>query len=187
MTYRKRQPNRDRRGFTLAETLLALLILLLATAVTATGLPVAIRAYHDVVDAANAEVLLSTTMTALRDELGSAEGFALNADDSLDWYKSAGLQGRSVDLKSYDGSGDDGYMGIKIENAGLSRELVSNAAATRRLHAEFSKITYDKINQVFVVSGLQVKKNSNGSVMSEAPSEYLIRPMNPTIIGDSEG
>lgn len=187
MKNRTKQRNRARSGFTLAETLMALLILMLATAVVAAGLPAAIRSYYDVVDAANAEVLLSTTMTALRDELGSSVGFALEDDGTLDYYKSSSLQGRSVKLNSYDGSGDDGYMGIKIENAGLSRELVSKAAATTRLHAEFSSIKYDEANQVFVVSGLQVKKNpngknSNGNVLSEAPGEYLIRPMNPIIL-----
>ncbi len=179
MTNQKKQVNRAGRGFSLAETLMALLILLLATAVAAAGLPAAVRAYHDVVDAANAEVLLATTMTALRDELGSAEGFALKDDDSLKWYKSAGLQGRSATLEK---NSIDGILIICLNEAEervSSRELVSRAAATRRLHAEYSKIVYDAVNMVFVVEDLQVKRDSDGKLLAEAPEEYLIRPMNP--------
>ena len=63
---------KNRSGFTLAETLLAVLILLLVSTIVATGVPVAQRAYEKVVVAANAQLLLSTTATALRDELGTA-------------------------------------------------------------------------------------------------------------------
>lgn len=192
MKKRTKQRNRAQSGFTLAETLMALLILLLATAVVATGVPAAIRVYYDVVDAANAEVLLSTTMTALREELGSTGGFTLGDKDAdgynpLVSYKSSTLQGRSAELKSYNGSeaGSSEYKGIKVEcitDDDLSWNLVSGAAATKRLHAEFTGITYDEENQVFIVSGLQVKRNTDDKLLSEAPEEYLIRPMNPIII-----
>ena len=60
-------------GFTLAETLLAVLILLLVSTVVATGIPAAKSAYEKVVLASNAEVLLSTTISTLRNELGTAK------------------------------------------------------------------------------------------------------------------
>ena len=59
-------------GFTLAETLLAVLILLMVSTIVATGIPVARNAYEKVVLASNAEVLLSTTISTLRNELGTA-------------------------------------------------------------------------------------------------------------------
>ena len=178
MEHRNKQYNRARRGFTLAEALVTILILLLATAIVAAGLPAAVRAYHDVVDAANAEVLLSTTMTALREELGSTEGFALGDGNALNYYKSSSLQGRRAQLIS-------GSTGILISLGDGSRELVSGAAATRRLHAEFTGITYDTANQTFVISDLQVKRNAGGTVLAEAPANYLIRPMNPFMIGNT--
>ena len=52
----------SRTGFTLAEVLITVLILLMITAVVAGGMPVAANAYYKVVDAANAQVLLSTAM-----------------------------------------------------------------------------------------------------------------------------
>ena len=50
------------QGFTLAETLLAVLILLLVGVIMTTGIPAAKNAYEKVVVASNAEVLLSTTI-----------------------------------------------------------------------------------------------------------------------------
>ena len=49
---------RSARGFTLAETRLAVIILLLAAAIVATGIPAARNAYEKVVLASNAEILL---------------------------------------------------------------------------------------------------------------------------------
>ncbi|MBR1629141.1 MAG: type II secretion system protein [Lachnospiraceae bacterium] len=59
-------------GFTLVETLLSTLILMLAFSVVVSGIPVAKRACENVMRGANAQVLLSTTITRLRGELGTA-------------------------------------------------------------------------------------------------------------------
>ena len=56
-------------GFTLGETLIAVAILVI---ITAASLPTAAHVYRNAVDAANAQVLLSTTVNALRDELSTA-------------------------------------------------------------------------------------------------------------------
>ena len=63
---------RNRKGFTLAETLLAVLILLLVSSIVAAGVPAARQAYEKVVLASNAELMLSTAVATLRDELGTA-------------------------------------------------------------------------------------------------------------------
>ncbi len=68
--FRKLKNNKS--GFSIAEALIAVLILLMVSSVVAGGMPVAAKAYRDVVDSANAQILLSTTVTALRDELGTA-------------------------------------------------------------------------------------------------------------------
>ena len=63
----------SRAGFTLAETLICVLILLMVSAIVGAAMPSAANAYKNVVDAANAQVLLSTTLTALRDEFSTAK------------------------------------------------------------------------------------------------------------------
>ena len=60
-------------GFTLAETLLAVLILLMVSVIMTTGIPAAKNAYEKVVLASNADALLSTTISSLRNELGAAK------------------------------------------------------------------------------------------------------------------
>ncbi len=191
MTDQNKQSKRSRGGYTLAEVLMAILILMLATAIVAAGIPAAVRAYNNVVDAANAEVLLSTTMIALRDELGSAEGFVLDSNGYLKSYRSATLQGRNAQLKN---SGDSGIV-ISYSGVEKQQQLVSVKATTEQLHAksnqvgdsdETVKISHEKHAQGLKVSGLQVVRNSDGVILTSAPETYLIRPMNPTIIEDSE-
>ena len=67
-------------GFSLAETLITVLILLMVSAVVAGGVPAAANAYRKAVDAANAQVLLSTTVNALRSELSTAWGISADTD-----------------------------------------------------------------------------------------------------------
>ena len=63
---------KNQSGFTLAETLLTVLILLLVSGIVATGMPAVQTAYEKIVISANAQAMLSTAITALRDNLGTA-------------------------------------------------------------------------------------------------------------------
>ena len=74
---------KEKRGFTLAEMLITMLILLMVSSVVAMGVPSAVRAYSKVVDAANAQLLLSTTVTQLRRELSLAKGVKLESNGTL--------------------------------------------------------------------------------------------------------
>ena len=62
----------------LAETLMAVLILLLVSSVIAVGIPAAANAYRNAVDAANAQALFSTTVNALRSEFSAAWGVKID-------------------------------------------------------------------------------------------------------------
>ena len=66
-----------------------ILILLMVTSIVAAGIPVAATAYSKVVMASNAQLLLSTTMTNLRDELATATNIEVvkNDDDVKIRYK----------------------------------------------------------------------------------------------------
>ena len=80
--------NRNQEGFSLAETLLALLILLMVSMIVANGIPVAKTAYDKVVLASNAEVLMSDTISSLRDELGTASDIKISSDYDITYYNS---------------------------------------------------------------------------------------------------
>ena len=78
---------RSQAGFTLAETLIAILILLMVSAIVAGAIPTASNVYVKTVDAANAQVVLSTAVTALRDELGTATIKKVDASEKSIIYR----------------------------------------------------------------------------------------------------
>ncbi len=94
-----RRKIKSRSGFSLAETLVAIIILLLVSAIVAEGIPVAKNAYEKVVYAANAKVMLSTAITALRNEFATAQRIApLDEDTTSITYYSAD---RGADSRIY--------------------------------------------------------------------------------------
>lgn len=64
-------------GFTLTEMLVTILIMVLASTLLATGVPVAVDTYQKTVNSANAQVALSTTLTVLRSEYGTSTQITL--------------------------------------------------------------------------------------------------------------
>jgi len=106
---------RGQRGFSLAETLLAVLILLLVSVIVATGMPAAKNAYERVVVASNAQALLSTAATSLRNELGTAWNVII--DDST-VKTNAGTAGSSV---TYNSANTGGLSKIALdEDTGIT-------------------------------------------------------------------
>lgn len=176
-----------RAGFTLAEMLVALLILLMVSSVVAAGIPVAVRAYTKVTRSANAEVLLSTSVSALRDQLGTARDITVSEDKKSVTYFSDDTGSYSrIDLSSDPDqkdnimiteylvpeliSGNGGLSGTGSSGAnggsgqGISRPLVSNAAATRELYITYGTISYE--NGIISISNLAVKMKISKDVLT---------------------
>ena len=138
-----------KNGFTLAETLLAVLILLMVSGIVAAGVPAAKNAYEKVVLASNAQILLSTTVAELRDEIGTAWG--VEVKDGKVYYFSASTGAKtvlsvegdpeSIQIKDYafsiqdEADGDDDPFGKR-------RPLVSNSAASKNIMYAF----YDSVD-----------------------------------------
>ena len=175
---------RNQRGFSLAETLLAVLILLLVSTIVATGMPVAVNVYEKTVLSANAQSLLSTTVSALRDELGTA--WNVEVEGNTGTYYSADTGNRSelkmdggtitlteflsIDLlkptvNAEEGEGERGSSN-SIERM---RTLIPNATLTRDLDISYQSVTYS--NGVVVFTNLQVTpKGKSGSVVAKMNS-----------------
>ncbi len=156
------------KGFSLAETLVAVLILMMVTAVIAGAVPAAQKAYYSVVDGANARILVSTTVTALREQLESATGVVVDDSGTSVTYVS-GDNGALSRISSGDG-------GIMLEEyldyaAGTasnetSRLLVSDKAASGRLWASFDSLSY--ADGLFTVTGLKVFDKENDHELAGA-------------------
>ena len=144
---------KNQNGTTLTELLAALIIMLLVTSIVVGGLPAAIRCYRKVVDTANAQVLMSTTANALRNELGLAEKIKIDGT-TINYTKADGL--------NYTISQDD-MIKVTIKNPyqELSREytLVSEAlSAAQGLSISYETVEHTDENIIF--KNIIVKKNT---------------------------
>lgn len=167
MKSKNRPQRRKRAGFSLAETLVALLIILLVSSIVAAGMPAAQKALLNVKESANAQVFLSTTLSELRNKLSTASEIKVvgNRVSYVD-----PVTGNSViELR------DDNKLWI-TENmdlnangtlaGGVSRPLVSDAAAGS-LSLVFDNGTpfptsppaYTKGDRFFTVSGFGVQSS----------------------------
>ena len=169
----------NKKGFTLAETLLALLILLLVSIIVATGIPAARNAYEKVVMGSNAQVLLSTAVNELRGELGTAtdvEIVEVKGQIGVSYISPA----TGVLTRIYTGTDPERdsvtntilvteYTEFVKDNEGKTAEgatkaLVSAAASTKDMYVTFNNVTYE--GGIVSFSGLEVRRTSNNDVLA---------------------
>ena len=166
-------------GFTLAETLLAVLILLMVSTIVATGIPVARNAYEKVVLASNAEVLLSTTISTLRNELGTATdvdipdgaaGNKVKSGKEITYYNSA--RGSSSRIYMINGRTDIQFQryysaeGLLPNGATDSGNLISDKTATNNLHVTFDTVAFDQDTGIITFSNLAAVKSDKSVLAS---------------------
>ena len=177
-------------GFTLAETLLAVLIMLMVSGIVAGGIPAAKNAYEKVVRASNAEILLSTTVTTLRNELGTARNVVLGEEGSSGGGESggegsgggeSGTTGAETVITYYNetigasskiylaGEGDTEPSGVimyqRYAESDLSAgstpiRLISKEASTGDLYVTYESVSYDKDSGVIMFHNLSVNRES---------------------------
>ena len=158
---------KERAGFTLAEMLLATLILLLVSSIVVAGIPAAKNAYEKVVLGSNAQILLSTTAAALRDELGTA--WDVKAGEGELRYFSADtgtvsrlyIENNMIMLQEYAGLEE-----IDGNKTGRVRPLISEAEATSDLYVTYGSVSYDGQNGIVKFSDLKVCRSSNDAVIA---------------------
>ncbi len=173
---------KNQKGFSLAEMLLAILILLLVSVIVANGVPAAQSAYEKVVIGANAKVLLSTTISALRDELATATNVTVATDKKTITYYSADKGAASelyiveengipvIKLKEYSSADPIEFNEDKTIYSDKVRNLVSEKAATGDLY-----VTYDSIENYTIgdestitIKGLKVGRKSKTTELATA-------------------
>ncbi len=141
----------SRGGFTLAETMLATLILVIVFGIVAAGIPSAVNSFEGVVDSANAQLLLSTTMTCLKDEIGKASDVSCSGS-SVYYTGQDGIR-RVMECGSSEG------IKIRLSGSDQSYLLVSGAAANNDLYVTYT-IDEAYSGGVLSFSDLSVRKGS---------------------------
>ena len=176
---------RYRKGFSLAETLVALLIVLLAASVVAAGMPAARDAYYKVQESANAQVFLSTTLTALRKELSTATNIQVDSDKKLLKYDNP-VTGESVI------SFDKGrftirtYLDLDSSVGNEARPLVPDSVKTGSLmittpsSTDPPTITFDKGTNSFTITKFAIESEVTRTVVAELEQDYTVFAIVPS-------
>lgn len=157
-------------GFTLSETLITVLILVMVAGVVAEGVPAAVRAFGKAVEAANTQMALSTTVNALRSELATA--WSVDCKSNEIFYISSKTGAKT---KIYRDSSDNNIIKVQdflnyeseTEHApdAEPHALVSESAVTKDLLVTFGSVAWDQNSEgkedksVLVFSDLKVIKN----------------------------
>ena len=180
---------RGRSGFTIGETLVAVLILLMVSSVVAAGIPAAKSAFEKVVIGANAEILLSTSVASLRDQLAAADRVTVEEDGkTLNYYSNdSGIHARiypdeeagAIMIQEYIGYGSGTEGGEAV------RKLVTGAAATESLTIRYESASCE--GQLVTIRGLAVRrdpKKGNGQAGSDEEPLTAVDILNIRVIGN---
>ena len=161
-----------KKGFTLVEMLACVVILLLLSAVAARGVSAAVESYSKIVNSANAQLLLSTTLIEIRDEVCLSTDLKIEKDDDHNDFISY-TSSVTGDVNIIKNSAD----GIKIveyytsDNAD-ERLLVSNLAANKNLVCTYDDATLE--DGILTISNIVVTKKNSRNVLAKL-SEYMVR------------
>lgn len=166
MENRAKQKLHAEDGFTLGEVLLAVLILLMVSAIMASGIPAARNAYERVVLASNAEVLLSTTISTLRNELGTAQEVDAAAPDASPSRTDVTYLNPSRGTYSRIEVAEDHKIifyryyykdGLGKPSASVSTQLISDETATNGLYVSYESVSWDKARGIVTFRGIVVR------------------------------
>ncbi len=164
----------NKKGFTISETLVSLLILALVITLTGGGIVVVKNAYERVTMRANAQTLLSTTMTKVGNELRYAEDIDTSSADADGKVDTPAFTNGKTNLKMI--FANDSSKGIvERYNYGTKHQdmqILSDKTMTDGLVSSI-KYTYDKNKKLFSAT-ITVSKNS-GMVYEQT---IKVRPLN---------
>ena len=158
---------KSEQGFTVVEMLLALFILSLIMTVIGGGVTVVKSSYEKITLKAEAQVLVSTFVTAINDELRQAEHIE-QKESNQEQYWSFYHAKKGYRMYFVNKNNNIYY---KTEISSKERPLVSDKAITNGLSPQIEDLTYE--NHVFTYT---LRIYYDGEVYEE--QEISIRPLN---------
>lgn len=187
---------RNNKGFTLTETLLTVILVLLMTGAVAAGISIMNRTIRRIQNKANAEVLLSTTLTLISSDLKNTVAVVPDGEKTEDgWETVKLLEIRENGTYAWigivnDSDSDSSAAGSDAENGGIRKKYytetvntdtgdreyqdtdisigyVTKQAKTDTLYTTIGSITYS--NHVLTIHDLEVK-NTNDETQAKLDS-----------------
>lgn len=173
---------KGKSGFTLAETLLAVLIMLLVSAIMANGIPVVKNVYNNVIVGSNAQVLLSTAVIALRNELGTAQNIDVSGT-TITYFNATSQSYSKISLSASDPKSIkvDPYISFADKSTPVTgskqRDLVSNAASNKDLYVTYESVAYDRDKEpdMIVFKKIEIKRINDNAAVLASLDELKIR------------
>ena len=170
---------RDIKAFTLSETLVTIIIVMLVSSIVAVGIPAASNAYKNVVRASNAEILLSNTMISLRNELGMARDITVSQkkvtyyNPMYDSYSSLNSDNRDIKYRRFEADGLilDSSSTTNHSDEVLFTSIVSSETE-ETMHVKYAGVEHK--GGVITFSGLEVLDKS-GNPIGVKRDSYVIR------------
>lgn len=168
---------RSNKGFSLSELLVTLVLVGLISLAMAGGIGMIVRSYTKVVDRADAEQLLSTTVSRITDELSYARAYSIEPvtvstdKKSVDFV--SGLTGMRVRIMTdgetmhmyyYKSSSDDAPKEVPLIDDKLEARMTIN----------FSSIDFNPEKGWFTIGGLGVTLKNGGAIVA-VPSYTVAR------------
>lgn len=159
-------------GFSIAELLVAILILLMVSSIVATGIPVAREAYQKVILASNADVLLSTTISTLRNELGTAQDVKVVGGTTITYYSPTRgasskiyLEGNAVMFQRYYFDPTEYTMGEGVVPS--EENLITEAAMSDGLYVKYDSVVKPDKDGIMKIEGLAVYRQDETKTAAE--------------------
>ena len=175
----------------------AILLMSFVGLIVTGGISMSARVYGRITRRSNAELLLSTTLLELRDELDRVEEVTLEQDGTdyrLHKYRSSNVNWRKLATKTDLNNPpagiyivpDKGYIDNTV---GKPQLLVSEEAATDELYATYDGITFESDgtirdgqvhtakNGVFKVKNLRVCNKEGETLATTGSTDYTIRAL----------
>ena len=175
---------KSQKGFSLTEVLAAVLILSMVSSVVAGGIPVARDAYEKVTLSANAQVMLSTAITALRNELSTASEIKSDGAKKIEYYSAAIKNQCAIGITDQTGRENGGIWQTLYSSSDADtqiwKKLVSDAVGAEKPGENRLFVTYNTIsapvNGIVTVTGLRVLDSKQGNkILAHMDSNLKIR------------
>lgn len=149
-------------GFSMTELLATTLIMGMVTAITAAGIPTVKSVYERVVLTSNAEVMLSTTTTLIKQELGTAWDVALDSHEILYTSAQTGAKARlryneekkTIEKLDYAAPVLPGLIDPALNGVGAEEEWEPLIPETGGLHPEWEDVQIE--GGTITISGLKI-------------------------------